>query len=125
MHLTAWATLAAILVYAWTGYNAGKARVTYQVKAPSMDGPPGFQCCQRVQANTLEQLPLLLAPLWMCASFLGDAWAAGGGLLWCVGRIWYALAYYKDPATRTGGYMTSSLACMYLMVGSAAGLLIR
>lgn len=124
MQLTAWITLAALGVYTWTGFNAGRARMIYKVKAPSMDGPVAFQCAQRVQANTLEQLPLLLAPLWMCAFFLGDAWAAGGGALWCVGRIMYALGYYKDPRKREAGYITSLGACIALIVGTAVGLIL-
>jgi hypothetical protein len=63
-----------------------------------MDGPLPFQSAQRVQANTLEQLPLVLAPLWLCATI----WATPGRrrrLLWCVGRILYALGYYRDPAS--------------------------
>src|ERR1044072_1679935 len=86
MQLTAWATLAILGVYFWTGVMAGWARVKYKVPAPSMDGPLPFQSAQRVQANTLEQLPLVLAPLWLCGHFLGDAWAAAGGLAWCLGR---------------------------------------
>lgn len=125
MQLTAWITLAALGVYTWTGFNAGRARITYKVKAPSMDGPVEFQCAQRVQANTLEQLPLLLAPLWMCAYFLGDGWAAAGGALWCVGRIMYALAYYKDPPKREAGYVTSLVACVLLMAGTAVGILLH
>jgi glutathione S-transferase len=125
MHLTAWATLAAIAVYFWTGVNAGHARVKYKVLAPSMDGPPAFLNCQRVQANTLEQLPLLLPPLWMCAYFLGDRWAAAGGLLWCIGRVMYAVAYYKDPARRGPGYMVSLAACILLAGGTVLGLLIQ
>lgn len=125
MHLTAWITLAALGVYAWTGSNAARARIKYQVKAPSMDGPLPFLSCQRVQANTLEQLPLLLAPLWMCALFLGDAWAAGGGALWCIGRILYALGYYKDPAKREVGFTISAIASVLLMVGTGVGLVLN
>lgn len=125
MNLTAWITLAALAVYAWTGFNAGVARGKYKVEAPSMDGPVAFQSAQRVQMNTLEQLPLLLAPLWMCALFLGDKWAAAGGALWCVGRILYALAYYKDPSTRTLGYVVSVTACILLIAGTGVGLLMR
>jgi glutathione S-transferase len=125
MHLTAWITLAALGVYAWTGINAGRARGKFKVKAPSMEGPLPFQCAQRVQANTLEQLPLLLAPLWMCALFLGDKWAAAGGALWCVGRILYALGYYKDPARREAGYVISMIACCLLIAGTSVGLLLH
>ena len=125
MQLTAWATLAILGVYFWTGVMAGWARVRYKVAAPSMEGPPAFQSAQRVQANTLEQLPLVLAPLWLCAYFLGDAWAAAGGLLWCVGRILYALGYYRDPAKREAGFIIGMVACGALVAASATGLLLH
>lgn len=125
MFFTAWATLAALGVYFWTGVNAGRARIRYNVAAPSMDGPEAFLRCQRVQANTLEQLPLLLVPLWLCAVYLGDLWAAAGGLLWCAGRIAYALGYYRDPARRELGFVTGMVACALLICGTVWGLLLR
>jgi glutathione S-transferase len=88
-----------------------------------MEGPLPFQSAQRVQANTLEQLPLVLAPLWLCGHYLGDRWAAAGGLLWCVGRILYALGYYRDPAKREIGFIVGMLACGALVAGSVIGLL--
>jgi glutathione S-transferase len=124
MHLTAWVTLAALAVYLWTGVNVARARAKFKVKAPAMDGPLGFQSAMRVQANTLEQLPVLLAPLWMCAHFLGDAWAAAGGLLWCVGRIVYALGYYRDPAKREAGFVLGMVASGLLVAGTVIGLLL-
>jgi glutathione S-transferase len=125
MHLSAWATLAVLGVYFWTGVMAGWARVKYKVPAPTMDGPLPFQSAQRVQANTLEQLPLVLAPLWLCAYYLGDAWAAAGGLLWCAGRILYALGYYRDPAKREAGFVIGMAACGALMAASAIGLMLH
>jgi glutathione S-transferase len=125
MQLTAWTTLAILGVYFGTGVLAGWARIKYQVPAPSMDGPLPFQSAQRVQANTLEQLPLVLVPLWLCSHYLGDIWAAAGGLLWCAGRILYALGYYRDPAKREFGFIMGMLACGALVAGSAAGLLLQ
>ena len=126
MHLmTAWVTLAVLAVYFWTGFMAGHARVKYKVPAPSMDGPVEFQSAQRVQANTLEQLPLVLVPLWLCAIYQGETWAAASGALWCVGRILYALGYYRDPAKRELGFVVGMLACGALVVGSATGLLLH
>lgn len=123
--LTAWATLAALSIYLWTGMNAAKARITFGIKAPQMDGPLDFMSIQRVQLNTLEQLPLLLAPMWMCAAFLGDRWAAAGGAVWCIGRVIYALAYYQDPARRTAGFTIAVGASGLLMLGTAVGLLMK
>ncbi len=125
MHLTAWVTLVALSIYVWTGMNAAAARVKHGVLAPRMDGPEEFTRRLRVQLNTLEQLPLFLAPLWMCAWFLGDAWAAGAGVLWCVGRVVYALTYYKDPTKRTFGFVTSLAASLLLMGGTVLGLLLN
>jgi len=125
MHLTAWATLAILAVYFWTGFMAGRARIVYNVPAPSMDGPAPFQAAQRVQANTLEQLPIVLAPLWLCAMFLGDPWSAAGGLLWCVGRVLYALGYYKAPAKREAGFVLGMVACALLIGGTMWGLLLK
>jgi glutathione S-transferase len=125
MQLTEWTILAVLGVYFWTGVMAGWARVKYGVAAPSMDGPLPFQSAQRVQANTLEQLPLVLVPLWLCGQVLGDTWAAAGGLLWCFGRILYALGYYRDPAKREAGFIIGMLACGALVAGSAVGLLLR
>lgn len=125
MQLAAWATLAVLGVYFWTWGNAARARIRYQVPAPSMDGPAGFLRAHRVQMNTLEMLPLVLAPLWLCAAFLGDAWAAAGGLLWCVGRILYALGYYRDPARREFGFILGMLACAFLIGATVVGLLMH
>jgi glutathione S-transferase len=125
MHLTAWATLAALAVYFWTGINAAAARVKYKVMAPSMDGPLPFQSAMRVQTNTLEQLPLVLVPLWLCGAFLGDRWAAAGGLLWCAARILYALGYYRDPAKREAGFVLGMVASAMLILGSVIGLMLN
>jgi glutathione S-transferase len=90
-----------------------------------MDGPLPFQSAQRVQANTLEQLPVVLAPLWLCANYLGDSWAAAGGLLWCLGRILYALGYYRDPGKRETGFVIGMIACGSLVAGTVVGLLLQ
>ena len=125
MHLTAWSTLAILAVYFWTGFNAGHARVKFKVDAPSMEGPAPFQAAQRVQANTLEQLPLVLVPLWLCAMYLGDPWAAAGGVAWCVGRVLYALGYYQAPAKREAGFVIGMLACLFLIGGTVFGLALK
>lgn len=125
MQWTAWVTLAALAVYFWTALNVAKARVAYKVPAPAMDGPLPFQCAVRVQANTVEQIVLFLPVLWMCAYFLGDQWAAAGGALWSVGRIVYAIGYYRAPAKRHIGFLLTMVALAALGAGTAVGLLLR
>lgn len=125
MYLTAWATLAVLAVYFATFGIAAMARAKFKVPAPSMDGPVEFQSAHRVQMNTLEQLPLVLVPMWLCATFLGDASAAAGGALWCVGRILYALAYYQEPRRREFGFITGMAASAFLIVCTVVGLLMH
>lgn len=125
MHLTAWVTLAVLAVYFWTFGNAAMARAKFKVPAPSMDGPVGFLSAHRVQMNTLEQLPLVLVPMWLCAMFEGDVWAAAGGALWCVSRIVYALGYYKEPRRRELGFIAGMVASAYLIVATVAGLVMH
>jgi glutathione S-transferase len=125
MQWTAWITLGALMVYFWTAVNVGKARTLHKVPAPAMDGPLEFLCAVRVQANTVEQMVMFLPALWLCAYFLGDRWAAAGGALWIVGRIVYALGYYRAPNKRGPGFGISILADFALMAGAAIGLLMH
>ncbi|MDB5822943.1 MAG: hypothetical protein JWR21_1647 [Herminiimonas sp.] len=123
MYWTAWSTLAALLLYIWTIYNVGRARGKFGIDAPTMDGPVQFQSVLRVQINTLEQLVLHLPAMWLCAVALDDEWAAIAGAVWVVGRIIYALGYYKDPKRRGAGFGIALLATITLMVGAASGLI--
>lgn len=125
MQITPWVTLAALGVYGWTASAVGKARIAHKVEAPSMEGPPEFMRAVRVQANTLEQLPFMLPLLWMCATYLGDAWAAAGGIVWCIGRIMYALAYAKFPPSRATGFVIGLIGCAGLGAGTVIGLLLH
>lgn len=125
MQWTAWATLAALVVYIWMFVNVGKARGKYKVPAPATDGPVEWQSVLRVQANTVEQMVMFFPALWMCGYFLSDRWAALGGAVWVVGRIVYALGYYRAPEKRSVGFGITSLATLGLMIGTVVGLFSR
>ncbi len=122
---TAWTTLAALALYFWTIYRVGRARARFGVKAPFTDGPPAFLSVLRVQINTVEQLILFLPALWLCAFLAGDRVAAAGGVVWLAGRLWYAIAYYRDAARRGPGFMIALLATIGLMLGAVWGLLLH
>jgi len=125
MKLTAWVTIASLLMYIWTFAKAGKARGVYQVKAPLTDGPPEFLVAQRVQANTVEQLILFIPLLWLSCVFMNDQLAAILGAIWVVGRVVYALGYYQAPEKRSLGFGISSLAAVALLITAIAGLIIH
>ena len=114
-------TLLAIAVMFWTAINVGRARATYDVKAPATSGHEMFDRAYRVQMNTMESALMLLPALWVYAAFIGDTGAAVMGLTWVAGRIWYALAYQKDPAKRGGGFSLTLLAIAGLWAGGLWG----
>ncbi|MBC7573087.1 MAG: MAPEG family protein [Herminiimonas sp.] len=120
---TGWTTLAALVMYFWIVFNVGRARGTYKIKAPAMEGPPAFLSILRVHANTVEQMVLFLPALWLAAIFRGDRIAAACGAAWIMGRIAYAIGYYIAPNKRGPGFAISMAATVALMVAAATGLL--
>lgn len=116
-------TLLALLVYFWMGMGVAGARRKSGIAAPAMTGDPLLERSVRVQANTLEWLPIFLPSLWLCHLF----WApqdptgvivAAIGAVWIVGRILYALGYVKDPGKRELGFLVQTLSAAVLLFGA-------
>lgn len=121
---TAWATLAVLVMLFWLTFNVGRARARFKIDAPAMDGPPAFLSVLRVHANTVEQLVLFLPALWLCAVFYSDRFAALCAAAWLVGRVLYALGYYRDPAKRGPGFGIALLATVVLIGATTRALLL-
>lgn len=111
-------TLLALLVYVWMGLRVGGARAKSGIAAPAMTGDPILERHIRVQANTLEWLPIFLVSLWLFAFYWNDLWAAILGAVWIVGRIIYALGYVSDPKKREAGFLIQALASAVLLFGA-------
>lgn len=116
-------TFVALLVYIWTLLGVGAARGKSGIDAPAMTGDPILERAVRIQANTLESLPIFLPSLWLCHLF----WlpqdptgliVAAIGCLWIVGRILYALAYAKDPGKRSTGFLIQFAGSLILLLGA-------
>ncbi len=107
-----------LLVYYFTLYQSGMARGKFDVQAPSHEGPQAYQCYVRAHQNTLEHLVLFLPGLWLFAFAVDHIWAASIGLLWPVGRLLYALGYYKAPEKRTMGLLISMPPIYIFVVGA-------
>lgn len=118
---TALATIAVAVLLFCAAWLVGWARGKYKVKAPATTGHPMFERAFRVQMNTIENALALLPVLWLFALYVSDAWAAGLGAAWLVGRVAYAVGYMKDPAKREAGFTISSLAWVALTLGAAWG----
>lgn len=110
------------LLFACAAY-VGRCRMRLGIKAPATTGHPQFEIAYRIQMNTLENTVLFLPVLWVCALSLSSLWATALGALWLAGRVWYALAYARDPKTRGSGFLLSMLCFGALGLGGAWGVL--
>ena len=116
--LVAIVTLLALLTYAWMNVGIARARRASGINAPQMTGDPVLERYIRVQANTLEWLPIFLVSLWLFAIYWNDPVAAALGVVWIVGRILYALGYVSDPKKREAGFVIQALASAVLLFGA-------
>ena len=123
MHWPALVTLAALALCFATAAIVGKARVKYRIAAPATTGHEMFERAFRVQMNTLENAVIFFPALWLCAVFFGPLTATAFGALWLIGRIWYAIAYLRQPTSRGGGFVLAFVAWGGLMLAASWGVL--
>jgi len=123
LHWPALVTLAALTLCFGTVAIVGRARSKYGVAAPATSGHEMFERAFRVQMNTLENTVIFLPALWLCALFVGPLVATALGGVWLVGRVWYAVAYLREPKSRGGGFVLAFVAWAGLMIASTWGVL--
>ena len=115
---TALVTLLALMVYFWMAIQVARTRRRCGILAPVMTGDPVLERTIRAHVNTLEWMPLFLAPLWLFAVYWGDAAAAALGLVWIVGRILYQRGYVADVSKRRPGFFIQACAVAVLLFGA-------
>ncbi|EIL87334.1 membrane-associated protein in eicosanoid and glutathione metabolism (MAPEG) [Rhodanobacter fulvus Jip2] len=120
-HLPALVTLLTVLLLFGTMFVVGKMRGRHGIKAPATSGHPAFDRAYRVQMNTLEGTVMFLPVLWLAAEYGFSGWAGIAGLVWLLGRVWYAWSYLKDPASREKGFAVAMLAWLAVLVMAAIG----
>jgi glutathione S-transferase len=125
LHLAAMVTLLALLLFLYSCMAVTVAREKYGVVAPATTGNPDFERIFRVQMNTLEHLVLFLPALWLFSDYVSPVWAGLVGLVWLVGRLYYAVSYIKDANSRGPGFVIGFVALLVLMIGAAVGIVLR
>ena len=123
MPFTALVTVAALVLTFVLSLRVGNMRRKHGVKAPASSGHPEFEAANRIHQNTIEQLVLFLPVLWLGLYVLGDAITGVIGAVWIIGRIVYANAYAKDPASRGPGMGITMLPTVVLLLASLWGIL--
>ena len=118
MHYVPFVTVLSLLCFFWMTLNVGRARGKHGIKAPAITGHADFERVFRVHQNTVEQMVLFLPALWIFGAHISDLWAGVLGAVWIVGRIVYALGYYKAADARSHGFLISIGATGILVLGS-------
>jgi uncharacterized MAPEG superfamily protein len=121
--LPALITALSVFLQAGMMMMVGNARQKYNIQAPATTGHPGFERAFRVQMNTLENTMMFLPALWVFAVFLNAEWSAVIGAVWLLARVWYAISYQRDPATRGKAFILSLGSIGLLAFGGLCGAL--
>ncbi|WP_266169575.1 MAPEG family protein [Dyella subtropica] len=121
-HLPALVVLLAVALQFGTAFAVGRARVRCAIKAPATNGHPDFERAFRVQMNTLESVLMFLPSLWLAVQYGSALWAGVAGLVWVMGRTWYALGYLKEARKREGGFLLGSIGWLVTLAIGVIGL---
>lgn len=123
LHWPALVTLATLTLLFGCAWYVSYARGRYKVRAPATTGPEEFERAYRVQMNTLENTVLFLPALWLAALYFSPRIAAAIGAVWVVSRVWYSVAYARNPKSRGAPFTIAYIAWAALMILAAWGLL--
>ena len=118
-HGTALVTLATSLLLFCCAAYVGRCRVRYQIKAPATSGHLQFEIAYRIQMNTIENAVAFLPVLWVFSLYVSDFWGTLLGGAWLAGRLWYAVAYAREPRSRGAGFLLAMLSFAVLGIGAA------
>lgn len=133
MTATAIVTILAILFYFWTGLRVGAMRSKHKIDAPAMTGDPEFERSVRVQANTLEWMPIFLPLLWLATVYFSPAmsiaylaWLPPAlGVVWIVGRVVYMTGYMAAAGKRSNGFLIAFVAAIGLLICAIVGIVMH
>jgi len=112
-------TVAALLQFIAFAMAVGRARSSFGVVAPATAGNEIFERYYRVQANTLEQLLVMLPAMWLFALRVHPLWAAALGTVYLIGRTIYFRSYTRDPKSRGLGFALTVLPTLVMLLVAA------
>jgi uncharacterized membrane protein YecN with MAPEG domain len=120
--LTAAVTLLAILIAVGFAMLVARTRRSTGIQPPAMGGDPRLERALRVQGNTMESFIVFLPALWLAALYFQGWVPPIIGLVWCIGRIIFAVGYMAAPDKRHLGFAISMLSVLALVLLAAFGL---
>ena len=119
--LSAAVTVLAVMVLYYAMAIVGRTRGKHKIFPPAMLGHPDVERALRVQGNTVEQVVIFLPLLWVATLYFHGWIPPLLGLVWCVGRVLYAIGYMKEASKRGPGFAIAALASLALLILSIWG----
>jgi glutathione S-transferase len=120
--LTAAATLLAILITIGTAILVARTRNVTGIQPPAMSGDARLERALRVQGNTTEGFIVFLPALWLAALYFQGWIPPIIGLIWCLGRIFYAVGYMADANRRHIGFAICIFSVLILVILAGIGI---
>jgi glutathione S-transferase len=120
-NFTAFVILLAVILYFWTGFRVGQARMKFKIKAPATTGNPDFERVFRIQMNMLEWMPIFLPAILLAAIYVSDIGAALLGIVWIAGRGLYMRGYTEAAEKRETGFFVQAVAAGLLWLAALVG----
>lgn len=110
--------LLALIQYLAFVLKTGTSRTKHGVHAPRISGDEYWERLFRVQQNTMEQLLVFIPAIVTFAYYVSNVWVVIPGVVFIIGRQLYAMAYIKDPKTRTLGFALTFFSNVALVLAS-------
>ena len=122
IQLTGLVTLLAILIAIGFAILVARTRRATGIEAPAMGGEPRLDRALRVQGNTVEGFIVFIPALWLAALYFQGWVPPIIGLVWCLGRLIYAIGYMADAKKRHIGFAICIFSVLALVALAGYGI---
>ena len=113
--LSAAVSLLAILIAIGFAILVARTRRATGIQPPAMGGDPRLERALRVQGNTVEGFIVFIPALWLATIYFQGWIPALIGLVWCLGRIIFAVGYMQAAEKRHIGFAISIFSVLALV----------
>lgn len=121
--LAALVTILACLLCTFMAIAVSRARRKAGVSPPAMTGPAELERALRIHGNTVENLAIFIAMLWLAVIYF-QGWIPGIiGVIWLVGRVIYMIGYGSAAEKRLPGFVIAQLSQIALLILAAIGVI--
>ncbi|HWY62669.1 MAG TPA: MAPEG family protein [Rhizomicrobium sp.] len=119
--LSAAVTLLAILIAIGFAILVARTRRATGIQPPAMSGNPRLERALRVQGNTVEGFIVFIPALWLATLYFQGWIPPLIGLIWCIGRLIFAMGYMAAAEKRHIGFGISIFSVLALVILAGIG----